>query len=135
MLSASVELRVRNYDPTTDRLPIELLSGFGAMLQSLDPDWIWVLESDYGICAACIAASTHGALFLLRIAATDEAPPMWPRLLLKAVIEDAKERGVKGLWTILDMTRKEERRLARILERAGGILESKAMYLGAMKFD
>lgn len=129
------ELRVRTLDPTTDDLPHQLLDQFACVGNHLDPDWVWVLESDYGICAACVGAPMHGVLFLARIASTPDAPPMWPRLLLEAVFEDAKERGLEGMWTILDASRKEERRLGTILTRAGGNVIPGLHYLGFGNFD
>lgn len=128
------ELVVRLFDPTTDCLPPELLAEFALMEDSLDPEWIWVMETSSGVVAACIGCPMHGVLFLLRIAATDKAPPMWPRTLIPAILDDAKERGLKGIFTFLDLTRKEERTLARILAKAGGGLQAHAMALGFGNF-
>lgn len=132
---ATNELVVRLFDPATDSLPPELLAEFALIEGTLDPEWIWVLETSEGVVAACIGCPMHGILMLLRIAATENAPPLWPRTLLPALLDDAKARGLRGVFTFLDLTRKEERRLARILARSGGGLEAHAMALGFANFD
>jgi hypothetical protein len=81
----------------------------------LDRDWAWVAVDDTNkVLAGLIACPMHGIAFLVRLAATANAPHMAVRSLLAEVARELRGRGCLGWVTALDIRTREGRSLARL---------------------
>jgi hypothetical protein len=102
-----------------ETIPATLEAGF-ELLGHLDRDWIWVLESDRQIKGVLLACPCHGAAFVWRIAIAPELDNVAVLRLLRRFLSDLKQRGVKGYLTIVDAQVATQKRLAGVIEKAGG---------------
>lgn len=122
------EILIRHLE-TGDLVSQELLGKWG--LFYLDCEWVWIVEHEGTVEAILITAPMHGVLFLLRIAATKNAPRAWMVVMLRRVLREAKERGLLAVMTYLTAT-KEELKLVRLATREGwlGVPETGMWLMG-----
>jgi hypothetical protein len=102
-----------------ETIPASLEAGF-ELLGQLDRDWIWILESQREIKGILLACPCHGAAFIWRIAIEHDVDNVGVVRLLRRFLSDLKKRGVKGYLTIVDAQVATQKRLARVIEKAGG---------------
>lgn len=100
-------------------------------------EWIWIAEVHETPVAVIIAAPTQGIVQVLRIYATKEAPKTVFVGLLRKFLADIRSRGYAKFLVFLSSERDEERRIARIITKAGGskFLDKVDGYCGDTKVD
>lgn len=96
---------------------VELKTGMEAY-PNIDQDWVWLFKRQGRVVASLFAAPVHGVVFLLRLN-TKGARPSDLRSLLRQALKSMQDRGYSMFFTMLDATRVEELKLARICERYG----------------
>lgn len=116
-------ITIRNAQPG-EQLPESLLGKWSCL--KLDAQWIWVAESEGNIEGLVITSVAHGALFIWRVAATENAPKNWLRTALRAVIREAAKRGIVLIMSYLQPSRGNEYKLLRIAWRAKWVCQSEA---------
>jgi hypothetical protein len=118
-------ISIRNLLPD-DIIPFSSLTRGGVPVGfesfPLDCDWTWIAIHNSSIVGLLIAGQCQSLFFLLRIAATPDAPSATPLLLLRQAFRDAKRRGSIGFLTFLSDSAAAESQLMRIVQRAGGDL-------------
>lgn len=112
-------MKVRNLRPG-ENWPETLFMGFEQPY--IEVNWCWLVENDFGTpVAGLLAASMHGMLFLMRLAATPHAPKNAVRMLLREAFRRAKARGLVGYMTLIDPISPEGKRLQAIIHRMHGV--------------
>lgn len=94
-----------------DKIPEELLGQFSLLRDHIDWNWVWAIEHHASIEALIMTAPMHGQLFLVRVAATDCAPPNW---LIPALRRVASESGfpIVTAWVSTGATEQQLMRIA-----------------------
>lgn len=104
------------------RLPQALAEHNSYLLPNLDTKWVWVAIHEGEVKACLIAAPFHGIVFLAVLNAVEGTPGFVVRALLKEALAHIQERGYSSFSTYLDAARVKELKLARIIQRYGGVL-------------
>lgn len=130
-MNQTKEISVRH--PYINEVPAELVQGFE--VYRIDDEWQWVLVVDGKIMAQLLCVNAHGILLMLRITALKEAPEGWALILLRHVLKECKELNLLGYMTFLADDTKAQRRLMRIVQRAGGYLQPVTGVWAAGRFD
>jgi L-amino acid N-acyltransferase YncA len=109
-------------------IPVELEAAFD-ILGQIDHEWVWVLERDGKIAGILVASPCHGAAMIWRVVVSPGSSQMALGRLLRAFLRDCRKRGVKGYLTFVSLSREPEKRLASILEHAGGKIFQRDMVM------
>ena len=122
MLSAILRYRARvtvRFARPGERFPAAWELGFD-QLGTLDPEWLWVAERA-GTPLGCVLAShAHGVAVIWRVVAPGPDSALVTRRLLHAFLRDLRYRGLRGYVAMLNLDVPTQRKLARIIQRAGG---------------
>ena len=102
-----------------DTFPPEWGLGFDS-LRSLDPDWLWVAERSGVPLGAVLASPCHGTAVIWRVVAPGPDSALVTRRLLHAFLRDICRRNLLGYIAMLNLDVPTQRKLARIIQRAGG---------------
>lgn len=109
-------------------IPSNLEAAFD-LLGQIDPDWVWVLERDGNIAGILVASPCHGAVLIWRIVVSPGSSQMALGRLLRAFLRDCRKRGVKGYLSFVSLSREPEKRLAAMMEHAGGKVFARDMVM------
>jgi hypothetical protein len=93
-----------------------------------DPDWTWVQLENGEMTAALLACPCHGMVQLVRLIGRASTR------LLRQCIRNCNDRGHSGFMVWLDENVPSEKRLLRILTRAGAVVypsNSKCVGIGS----
>lgn len=113
---ATSHIEVRNVDGAWE-VPFNVWPG---MQTKLDRSWVWVAHREgHKPEAVLVGAPAHGLVILLRIWKQPGAPSTLVRRLLQQTAQDCIQRGLKGWMCMLDGSRKEELKLAKLSLRFG----------------
>jgi hypothetical protein len=104
--------------PYVGEIPSALIEGFEWL--KVDPEWQWVLVIDGKVMAQCLCAPIHGVLTIIRLKALPKLPPGSLLHFLRQIFRDADSRGMLGYVIFLSDQTAVERKLMRIVQRAGG---------------
>ena len=102
-----------------ETIPASLNAGFD-MLGKIDPNWIWILESQGEIRGILVASDCHGCAFVWRLVVSPGMGNVAVIRLLRRFAMDIRERGLKGYLTLLSAENDTETRLKGIVEKLGG---------------
>lgn len=116
-----------------DVIPSELEAAFDVLGQ-LDPDWVWVIDIDGMIRGVLVASPAHGVAMIWRVVIHPSASRWALGRLLRAFLRDTRMRGLRGYLTVVSMTGESQKRLASIIEHAGGkaIQDGMTLYASRM---
>ena len=91
-----------------------------------DPAWIWLVENGSGPIALIMGSYVSGVCVFFRLLTTAQAKGSsnWMLAALPAIFEDIRQRGCVGYASWFRDSRPEEVRFARLMARAGGMMES-----------
>ena len=108
--------RVRNLH-VDDVIPERFKIGFD-LLGKLDHPWVWVVERHGEIEGVLVASPCHGMAMIYRLMC--DGPVSSLTKLLRGFLRDIRQLGFVGYMTFLDPERKVERKLMKVIKRAGG---------------
>ena len=111
-------ISVRTLKPG-EAMPQHLGTGFEQM--AVMNEFVWIAEKGGKIVGILMCAPCHGIIFIVRLRAEKDAPPMTVTLLLRKCVKDCKERGFKGYFTYVDPSIETERKFIPICRKAGGL--------------
>jgi hypothetical protein len=108
---------VRNLLPG-EVLPSVVMTGFEQM--PVDNDWCWHAIIDDVIVGTLICAPAHGAVVLLRLVVSKDAPVNTFRTLVRTMFRDVHGRGYHGYIALIGPMRPAEGHMMKILRKMGG---------------
>ena len=91
-----------------------------------DPAWTFIIENGSGPIALVMGSYIAGVCVFFRLLTTAQAKgtSSWMLAALPAIFEDIRQRGCVGYASWFRDSRPEEVRFARLMARAGGMMES-----------
>lgn len=98
-------------------MPQHLGTGFEAM--QVNPEWVWIAESDRQIVGILLAGACHGLIYVMRICTQKGCSPMVIRKLMEKTRQDSAARGFRGYFFHLDPT--TDHKLLRACRKLGGV--------------
>jgi hypothetical protein len=102
----------------------------------MEPENCWVVEDEEGaVVGAILATVGNEVACLIRIAGLPHAPQGWVLCCLRLLTRDLRERGIKVMVACFDVSRVEELKLARLLQKAGGELVPLTGFVGAIAVE
>jgi hypothetical protein len=102
----------------------------------LEPDNCWVVEDEEGVVVGAVLVTVGNEIAcVIRVAGLPEAPLSWVLCGLRMMVRDLHERGVKVLVACFNVTRVEELKLARLMQKAGGELAPLSGFVAAVAVE
>ena len=95
----------------------------------LDSNMTWVAEIDGEIVGAILAAGGNQTAVILRMVAVDNAPTSWALATLRYMATDLYDQGYLVITACLSAARPAELKLARMMQRGGGMLGAISGYI------
>jgi hypothetical protein len=90
-----------------------------------DPAWIWVVENHRGPIALVMGSYVSGVCVFWRILTTASAKANinWALAAFPSLLENIRDRGCVGYAAFFHDSKPEEAHLARLMVKAGGVVE------------
>ena len=87
----------------------------------LDPEWVWVLEQDEGICGFILASPCHGIAIIMVVKMKQGFGRFLPRLM-RGFMKGCQDRGIKGYMSYVNANNDAQLQLLRIAKKAKALV-------------